>query len=862
MKSYYVFLLVLLISTSNLYSQDSVGDEEEKDVNLFSFPVSPEAGRLGSYGNVPVNLSTGKMNFPISIYSLSAKGYSWPVSLSYNYNGLIYEGKPSIVGLGWNLQAGGVVTREVRGIPDEHPNGYYGAQEIRNRYLQPYFDSRTITRETANLLINGNIDGEADKYYVNVNGVSFSFKIGLNKQPIYLSEHNHKVILNWKNNIELDSFEVIDHSGIKYFFNVKEYNEPTNIGSNWQVFNDGFTSYVSSWNLNKVIFPNKEELLFTYNNDSYYSVDHFSSGASNTLRIKCQSNDYTPAATYNDGVSKTLIRRKILSQINSSSAKILFETPITTSSSNNGYRITYSSISILDKFSNNLIWRYNFNYEGARDLLMNITKNNEHYYSFDYANKNQIPAFINNENDNPFRQDLWGFYNGKTNTYGVNIAGSIYTSDKQISFAHTSAGAMNKIVYPTKGFTRVVYEQNTIKALYQETISDQSQEFTPNYQIQLELKASNQQGYKEKVYRYTFRDTTVARINYRIDAKSAAFAGVSMNKINGCQGPSFMTDDLGSYADHLRATTGSQIPAFCPLFHAVIDDGDIGGDPNSVISKSGTSNGFVKILPGTYEFKIWMKSKDIEEYGKIRLQFYLPPFSNVTSEGGEAPLFVDKKIGGIRIKQLINYSNEGKIATNKYFKYIDDEGFSSGLAVSPSLTYNYGIQHFCCTGQPGVNYFETFVRTNYSGKTFNPLSLGNGNTVFYDQVRETNKIGYKGKGTQGIGDCNTSNCLVPLSGDDSNGTLTYIGPVAENDLNRNFELYYPNGYTDHYFKGKFQTHTSSYPFVPRGEDKDLGRLDKQEVFGYKKDLDDNTLLQETKNSLSYSIKSSIKSKLS
>ncbi|WP_299443399.1 hypothetical protein [uncultured Aquimarina sp.] len=827
-----IFLVLMILLSGYLVKAQDANSEEEKDVNLFSFPVSPEAGRLGTYGNVPVNLSTGQMNFPVPIYTINEKGYSWPISLSYNFKGLVYEDKPSVTGLGWNLQAGGVVTREVRGIPDEHPKGYYGESQIRQQLLDPYFSSRTISKGTADLLMNGELDGEADKYYVSVNGISFSFKIGLDKAPVYLSEHNHKVILDWATPYELNGFEVLDHNGIQYFFEGKEYNEPTNIGSNWQVYNDSFMKYISSWNLTKVVFPNKEELTFNYQSRDYYSYDHFASGGTHSADIQCGTNSFTDPF-YSDGFAKTKIVRKILTQISSSTARIDFGVPFQTGPNSEGYCVTYSNILVRNNYDNTILWDYDLSYEGPRDVLTSITRNEEHFYSFDYHYKNLVPAFTNSEDANVFKQDLWGFYNGINNQYGVNIAGTSFTANKNSSLSHTMAGALKRITYPTKGYSDISYEQNTAKTPYQEVLNS-GQSFSPNWQIFLELETdpAKDSGKKEKKFTYTFTETTVADIKHILNALPTSFSGISITKKDPCIGDTNSSTSYQHYARHLRAIGDDNIPEFCPRLYDVVDDGDTDGNYNELVRKSQSTNGQIKIPAGTYEFKIWTDRSHKPMSGWIRVRFYQPI---VTGDGVVTPEFTNKMVGGIRISRVSHYTSENKLGSSKLYEYKDESGFSSGNELQKAILFhNYNVQYGCDTG-PNVQgtsqcHLYNYYRSNYTTKSFNNLNLNTGIPILYTQVRE---IDFKQvKQSFSRSSCNTEDCIDTTINDTSDSILTYIGSEEDMYGGTSPSTYiYPNGYK----VTRFITDDigqDSYPSIPSVVDLDMGRMSQQLVLKY------------------------------
>ena len=86
-------------------------------------PLSPTAAALGKYGEVPVSLYTGIPNISIPLYDIAVKGFHLPISLSYHAGGIKVEDVPSWVGMGWSLNAGGVLNRQQQGIPDEKMTG-------------------------------------------------------------------------------------------------------------------------------------------------------------------------------------------------------------------------------------------------------------------------------------------------------------------------------------------------------------------------------------------------------------------------------------------------------------------------------------------------------------------------------------------------------------------------------------------------------------------------------------------------------------------------------------------------------------------------------------------------------------------
>ena len=120
-------LLFRLITLLLLFSIETVFSQNPNDLPKI-FPASPEASNLGRFGEIPVNLSVGMANFSVPIYTIEEAGFQLPIALNYQYNGLVVDQVPGHLGMGWSLSAGGMLTRQMRGRPDEDAAGYIGAQ--------------------------------------------------------------------------------------------------------------------------------------------------------------------------------------------------------------------------------------------------------------------------------------------------------------------------------------------------------------------------------------------------------------------------------------------------------------------------------------------------------------------------------------------------------------------------------------------------------------------------------------------------------------------------------------------------------------------------------------------------------------
>jgi hypothetical protein len=107
-------LCIALLLPQQSSAQASLGDSYTStgnlNLNLALTPPSPQAFQFQKYGNVPINYATGVPNISIPLYEIGLKNFRWPVSLSYHAGGNRVEEIASNAGLGWVLMAGGYIT--------------------------------------------------------------------------------------------------------------------------------------------------------------------------------------------------------------------------------------------------------------------------------------------------------------------------------------------------------------------------------------------------------------------------------------------------------------------------------------------------------------------------------------------------------------------------------------------------------------------------------------------------------------------------------------------------------------------------------------------------------------------------------
>jgi hypothetical protein len=287
-------LWILLICSKVSFAQLS---QVVSGASMYS-PPSPNASALLRYANVPVDEHTGIASVVLPIDQLSGRQLSVPVTLSYHGSGNKIQDIASNVGLGFVLNAGGVITRVMRGLPDESLHGY--------QYYGNKVYSNTIDSAYLNSTINNKIDGEPDMFYFNFLGHAGKMVIDTLGNAQYLPDQGIRVISHpITNNIEniQNSWILKDFNGVTYIFGTDTTSqESTKVNIAGQPDTKAIT-YISSWYLSKVISADgKETVNFHYSPGSNLSYKQYRN--INTYTIRHDVTD-TRSAPFSSKVNHT-----------------------------------------------------------------------------------------------------------------------------------------------------------------------------------------------------------------------------------------------------------------------------------------------------------------------------------------------------------------------------------------------------------------------------------------------------------------------------------------------------------------------------------------------------------------------------
>ncbi|MCK4664666.1 MAG: hypothetical protein KAT68_17485 [Bacteroidales bacterium] len=316
--------IFIFLNTNNLLAQDEYdfyNDQStvQQRVDNF-FPPSPTASALGKYAEIPVKTYTGVPQINIPIYNIEVRNLSLPISLSYHSSGIKVEEEASWVGLGWSLNAGGVITRTVKGLPDD----LYGTRARTNeKYYRPVYDEVSSYNQVGyfyntwiNDLYNDDIfgdanydkinelgrgakDGEPDMFYFNFAGYTGKFVFDNNRTAHLLPQQKIKIEFEQTNeNGNIDSqgliskFTITIEDGTKYHFEAIERTKVWQANSDYSdllyfnpyldlEYDESTFEYNSSWYLTKIESETGIELItFTYTDEDILRLD-------NTQHISC-----------------------------------------------------------------------------------------------------------------------------------------------------------------------------------------------------------------------------------------------------------------------------------------------------------------------------------------------------------------------------------------------------------------------------------------------------------------------------------------------------------------------------------------------------------------------------------------------
>jgi YD repeat-containing protein len=178
MKKLCFFIACFAMIGTNVHAQNGGSSSNYTPPEVI--PPTPEVASLLKFTETPVSYHTGLPNISIPIANLSGRDLSATVAISYHAGGHRVDEESTWVGLGWNLSAGGHITRTVRGRPDDTSTyGYIHTPYTVESMLEECSTSpKTIhckSLSASNGYIGQFVDFEPDEYSFSGLGISGRF---------------------------------------------------------------------------------------------------------------------------------------------------------------------------------------------------------------------------------------------------------------------------------------------------------------------------------------------------------------------------------------------------------------------------------------------------------------------------------------------------------------------------------------------------------------------------------------------------------------------------------------------------------------------------------------------------------------
>lgn len=468
-----LYFNIIIAQTNNNYDLPKIVPPSQETFNLSK--VSFSASDTGDF----------TYQFPFSEVS------GVPVKLSYT-SGIKVDDIGGNVGMSWQLNAGGVISRVVRDETDENASTIWFPESVN--------ESQDYAMIRASAHPDNSVDTEYDWFNFSVsNGFSGSFYIDKNLNVYNHDSEKSKIEIIDKN-IQIPGygktleFIITDKQGNQYFFggslNFIEKTEFEKEGPDQMA--------VTGWYLSKVIFANSKKVEFEYDIGNLNYLASYNSSI--TLVQQCSVNNHQNEMNYDfSGPIITTMTMKsekpVLKSIFDDKVKVsfLYEKLRQDDYGNSKSPKLLTKVNVLDKSGLNSIQEFILQYDDYQNFhtysSQNMSPHNDltttyryflnsvkevksnQVYQFEYIDPGAFPPRFS------LKKDSYGYYNGKNNFSAFskvtleNNIGELYilanryfpgtaTADKSIDPNYSKIGNLKKIKYPTGGYTEIGYSPN------------------------------------------------------------------------------------------------------------------------------------------------------------------------------------------------------------------------------------------------------------------------------------------------------------------------------------------------------------------------------------------------------------------
>lgn len=644
-------------------------------------PSSGAAMAAGRNEAVPVNNFTGIPAISIPLYSYSHRsGIGINVSLDYFAGGIKVNEAPGAAGLGWNIDAGGVITRTVRAVPDDCPNkGYFYVPVIPADIRANELDYKNECTDGEQDIFQFNFGGRSGKFYIGKDSQCLitplsKMRISVDKRPYESDGPIYDSLIG-----TIEKFTITTETGEKYIFNDVEFQTTYVINCIGGNKTYTYLKYGTAWYLSKIIASSgKDSIKFSYTTTSNTAAINWSQN----VKMIGGTFSHSDTSWFNaTGRYGTAINNKVPSIIElPDSKKIVF---LYGGIGQYGYKY-YPVLQRIKIMDSTFRYGYLMNWdtigmgENAKDFLKGINyytnTAKKQGYEFTYNSPYfSIPKEKLDRDSSSYyyplnKKDHWGFYNGANNNneFVPSVPG-LYNGANREPNALAIASSLASVKDPAGGTTYYQYENND---LYPYTSSSQSINTDASLNTQSTISINNILG-----------NTTYFKISFD---------------------PSFTRSSTSTVSQQAQL-----------VINFTDATGNIVYGTNTVNLNELYNTGIVRFsaaLPnGSYLLKT---SLAVGTTSSTSLPVIISWYKQASTSGNTI------LTSGIRIKQIRHFDPfSNKTDTLVTYKYITENGLSSGFL---------GLK-------PVYNYYSNgilFIQSNAVGD----LDYGQGNRVGYKRV--------------------------------------------------------------------------------------------------------------------------------
>lgn len=642
----------------------------------------------------------GTVDISVPLYNLTYKDIDLPLAIHYNTQGVKVSSEASWVGLNWDFNVGGCVSRISNGGVDWRRTLDY------QEYYKPILDKDSLAAATYYFSTDEILDGllidaqsghtELDFYSVALPTSSFYFFVdrGTSK-PVIIGQDKgcYSVVadINGSQNCvfntnDIDGWIIKDGNGYEYEFYEKE-----------QMISDRGVYYNSVWYIRKLTSPTGNTTSFYYTNPS---LTTFLSSMSEFVDIEINREYAIPDRIYNfthgNGLytTKSYFQKQIikpyLSKIETKEHEIRFVLGNREDIGGNSKKI--DSIVVRSKLENEEIKRIGFCYSYflsetvGGDYLSTVegfdanrispflskrlklesvsfidSRGNNQPYSFEYEETKTLPLKTSSA------VDMWGYYNGKDNACSglytmvpdpifCDVEINTITSARIFNYGganrfadsrFTDALILKKIIYPTKGYTTFEYESNSFVKLYKNRHASGNH---LDEDIALDV-ADNRSGNTTRMHQFTLDKPYKGTL-------SAEFIPYPPCTVTSLTVSNYV--ELYSYG-----SSGNNVR------YTIYPSGSSEYDVSQQASL--TKNEEVYLPAGDYIIGSCAESNLVLVNGELKLS----PIDKFDSAAEETVG------GGLRIKRINSYHSNDTLLEYSEYEYKKLDGRSSGLLINP-----------------------------------------------------------------------------------------------------------------------------------------------------------------------------------